>query len=630
MILPRRSQVLIPLTACALVGPFPPARAASLGNIPSVSTAKHPPAVVMAADPQTYPDEQGFQIRRQALIAALATHDLGKWRRGYFSGGDPGKYLPNAAMARLLENPEDAQARQFMNDERSPKEHYHFAALNWARFLPIFGAILTPATRQALAQNAARYDAYLQPIGTENHKTMNLCAAAVLPHYLEGGRLANKSRQDALSLAKEKLRSYVKGLYAAGQGEWDSPTYHMFTLHGLLAIYDFSQDPEMRSIAAAALDWLTAAYALKFREGIFCGPNQRGYYDRPWSSIADQTGWLWWGGEAQPHDLERFLYAIHPATSSWRPNAVLTRIATKQIPNLPITQINTKPNYYFGQNIPAVPGQHLETLHLSHDFTLGSIREGFGGQMTRWQLVGGHPSAGAVAITGGHPRKSDHTGKKLDELTFRDGGGRYDQSLQFGPVLAVFSRIPAEESAAFVFATVPSEAEPSLVEGLWVWKTGQAWTVVLPLGENAEVVEALGKTPRHLKISGRPAGFVLRAADAADFPDATAAARDFRQRIARKVSRKKGAGEITLRIPGSDDEVFLSWDAQRGLQTSSPEPSREAIFGGPLVELKNSRLRIHDGQDGYEVDFSGTLPIYRPLPAQPPQNPKTTAQNTRP
>ena len=157
-------------------------------------------------------------------------------------------------MAKLLLNPDDAEARQFMNDERSPKEHYHFAAINWARFLPVFGSALTPETKHTLAAEAGKYSAYLNLGGTENHKMMNLCAAAVLPEYLEGGRIANKDKEAALREAKDMLRAYVKGLYAAGQGEWDSPTYLMFDLHGFLNIYDFSSDPEMRLIAAAARD----------------------------------------------------------------------------------------------------------------------------------------------------------------------------------------------------------------------------------------------------------------------------------------------------------------------------------------------------------------------------------------
>ena len=307
-----------------------------------------------------YPDEPAFQERRAALLSALATNDLDTWRRGYFTGGDPGKYLPGPAMAKLLADPADPAALRLMNDDRSPREHYHFAALNWSRFIPLFGDKLTPATRATLEAEAARYTAYLTGGGTENHKTMWLLAANLLPQFFTHERFSGRPRGEAAAVAKEQLRAYIKNLYVGGQGEWDSPTYLMFTVHGLLNIYDFSPDPETRLIAAAGLDLLVAGQALKYRDGLFTGPNQRGYYDRAYTSIADQTAWLWWGGSTVPSspDLKRWLFSIHPATSSWRPNATLTRIARKQLHDLPVTLVNTRANYWFGQNIPIVPDTH--------------------------------------------------------------------------------------------------------------------------------------------------------------------------------------------------------------------------------------------------------------------------------
>ncbi|MBC8039218.1 MAG: hypothetical protein H7Y06_01605, partial [Opitutaceae bacterium] len=213
--------------------------------MPTLETRPHP-AAGTSADPATYPDADAFRDRADRVAAILAKEDLGKWRRGYFAGGDPGKYLPGAAMARLLLDPTDAEARRYMNDARSPREHYHFAAINWARFLPLFGETLTPANRTLLAERAAKFSDYLKPTGTENHRLMSLAAANVLPAYLEGGRIAGRDRDEALREAKRQLHAYVKGLYTAGQGEWDSPTYLMFGLHGLLNVYDFAPDAETR------------------------------------------------------------------------------------------------------------------------------------------------------------------------------------------------------------------------------------------------------------------------------------------------------------------------------------------------------------------------------------------------
>lgn len=522
-------------------------------------------------------------------------------------------------MAKLLLDPEDADARKFMNDDRAPREHYHFAALNWARFLPLFGAILEPRTRETLANQAGSYNDYLNPKGTDNHRTQSLFAANVLPFYLDGGRIAGKERDDALKTAKEQLRAYVKGLYAWGQGEWDSPTYMTFALHGLLNIYDFSKDPETRRIAAAGIDWFVASYALKYRNGIYTGPNQRGYYDRPVSSISDMTGWLWWDAPVPADRLHTFYYAMHPATSSWRPNAVLVDIARKKLPGLPVTQLNSKPNYWYGQQIPAVTNTYPETLHIGKNFTMGSIWRGFGSQITRFQLVA-DGADGPLALTGGHPRKSDHTGKKLDELTFRDGGGRYDQSAQLDGLYLCISRIPDDESEKYTFVSIPDGVTPEKIGGDWVFRMGEAWVGVIPFTKSSELLDAgiaTPKAPRILRFPGAPSGFAIVAADAGRFAGIEDFSKWMKSEYRFDLSRFDRGLEVG--IHHHSRELGVAWDPKNnGIARARgfPIPQADKIFSGPFVSLESSVLSVSNGGTGYEIDFSGDLPIYRNLPAR--------------
>ena len=588
-----------------------------------------------------YPDEPAVQERRAALLSALATNDLDTWRRGYFTGGDPGKYLPGPAMAKLLADPADPAALRLMNDDRSPREHYHFAALNWSRFIPLFGDKLTPATRATLEAEAARYTAYLTGGGTENHKTMWLLAANLLPQFFTHERFSGRPRGEAAAVAKEQLRAYIKNLYVGGQGEWDSPTYLMFTVHGLLNIYDFSPDPETRLIAAAGLDLLVAGQALKYRDGLFTGPNQRGYYDRAYTSIADQTAWLWWGGSTVPSspDLKRWLFSIHPATSSWRPNATLTRIARKQLHDLPVTLVNTRANYWFGQNIPIVPDTHRETLHLSRSFTLGSLSNGNGSQITRIHLTATDGAAGPVALTGGHPRKSDHTGKKLDEVTYRDGGGRYDQAVQFGPLLVNLTRLPADETLDHVFVSLPRGAAPTEHPGRdgegrrWVFRAGDTWICITPLGGTATITppdlnpkeiaarekalssgKSVAPLPSILRITGRPhLGFALLAVEASAHADASDLLAWMDQSYAIDATSFALDAVVGVTLPdGSSATIRHNPEADRATVTPAL-PAPTGTYGGPFVTLKDSILTVSDGTDGYRVDFTGQLPAYQPI-----------------
>ena len=589
-------------------------------KIPSPATAVHPGAKqAPASSPATYPDEQGFQKRGRILIEGLATNDLSQWRRGYFSGGDPGKYLPGPAMAKLMRDPRDAEARRYMNDERSYREHYHFAAVNWARFLPLFGDALTPETKTKLSQQAGRFTAYLSGGGTENHKTMWWTSANVLPHYLPGGgRLALKDREAALAEAKRQLRSYVKGLYAAGQGEWDSSTYLMFDVNGMLNIYDFSPDAEARLLAKAALDWLIAAYALKYRDGVYTAPNQRGFAEGPVEKIADQTGWLWWGSNkaVTPEDTRRFNYAVHALTSSWRPNRVLYNIATKNLPVLPFKQRNSKPNYWHGQGLTPTPNQYQETVYVTRHYTLGSLWNGFGGQITRLQLVASGPSGGIV-FTGGHPRHSDHTGKITGEISYKDGNGRYDQSAQAGGAYISLSKIPDEEPLAYSFFSLPSAARPLRRGNWWVMQAGGTYIGLYGLGGRSVSGQSDGNKPFPiLRFEGRRTGFILETSDTESFPtlDAFAAALLARAKVdASGLAERMEVGYTTLEGKG----MRIRYQDGRGRADvaidGKPVHFEDwPVYGGPYITQSKGVLSVNDGRDGFIVDFAGDMPIYKP------------------
>jgi hypothetical protein len=597
-------------------------------RIPDPLTATHPAAAdAPAADPRTYEDASGFAARGEAIVTGLAREDLAQWRRGYFAGGDPGKYLPLAAMAKLLRDPRDPQALQFLNDERSPREQYHFAVVNWSRLLPIFGAALTAETQAAFAGQAARTTSYLASGGTENHKTMQFTSALVLPQFIAGDRFGGMSKVDAAVKMKAWLRSYVQGLYAVGQGEWDSSTYLMFGLHGMLNIYDFSPDPECRLWARAALDWFAAAYALKYTDGIYCGPNQRGYAAGPVESISDQTGWLWWGA-SRPIDATAaagFRYAMHPLLSSWRPNRVLCNLAQRKVTVLPVDSRNTKPNYWFGQGIPPVANRWQETVHIDREFTLGCLWSGFGGQTTRLQLVARAPG-GALTLTGGSPIGRNDGDGSIQRWKYGDGNGMYDRSAQVGPALIVLSDVPGDEPLAYTCVTAP--VLPTASGDWWIMRLGDTWVGIRPLGAagtlgvaDHDPAKKPGKERQIVRIPGHRVGFILQASTVAQHPQqvdfATAltacAIDDSRLATDLAVTYRTLAGrKLAFSYqPGQPHAVTVIDDVAVTLADWS-------VYDGPYVRQRPGVLVVNDGRDGFRIDVTGDLPVYSPWSATAP------------
>lgn len=592
-------HIAVPLVVLAVAAPW---------NVPSPEKIEHPSAkAAPASDPRTYADESGFQVRAKLVIDGLAPIDPVRWRQGWFKGGDPGKYLPTVCMAKLLLNPDDQVARQYMNDARSYAETYHFAVVNWGRFLPLFGDALTPETKRKLADAHGRGNRYFDQQGTENHKIMWLAAANVMPSYVDGNRFSGMGTTEALARAKKDLRDYVKALYAAGQGEWDSPTYLMFDLHGMLNIYDFAKDPETRLLAQAALDWYVAGYALKYRDGVYTAPNQRGYAGAPVSSISDWTGWLWWNSHATvtTNESRAFLYTIHPATSGWRPNKVLCNIAHKKLPGLPVEQRNTKPNYYYGLGLPPKAGNYVETVCIGEKFTMGTLWNGHGSQVTRF-MIAVETDKGAVTFSGGNPRQSDHTGKKTG-IGFGDGNGRHTQFAALGPTVMSLSQCPDDDTeAAFSFFSLPQGVEPREAGGWQTMTVGGVAVSLYPLGGKAVVAQTepdkRGNFVRYIKIAGSRTGFVVHVGDAGDLAKMKVGEDGFTDASGRTLKMKFN--------PAAEGDAHGNRLAEVVIDGKDVGAAGWQIYGGPFVAQSPGVLDVTDGRDGYKVDFTGDLPVY--------------------
>ena len=588
--------------------------------IPDPMTAKHPGDTVPAASPTTYPDADGFAVRGKLIVDGLAQEDLQKWRSGYFAGGDPGKYLPGAAMAKLLRDPADPMALKYLNDERSPKEHYHFAAVNWSRLLPIFGAAIRPETLAIWSGEAARATAYIDGGGTENHKTMWYTSSLVLPTFVAGDRFAGQPKTEVLAKQKLWLKSYVKNLYRFGQGEFDSSTYLMFGLHGMLNIYDFCPDAEARLWARAALDWFASTYALKYTDGVYCAPNQRGHAPSPVHTISDQSGWLWWGSERtlDAAAAAGFRYAMLPLTSSWRPNRVITNLARKQVTPLPAEQRDSKPNYWFGQKIEPQGNVWRESVHLDRDFTLGCLWTGYGGQCTRLQLVA-RADGGALTLTGGSPVGRNDGDGSVQRWKYGDGNGRYDQSAMHDGTLVCLTRLPDDEPVDHAFVSIPTGCTPVKQGAWWVMPIGRVRVGIYPLGTEAVVGQAdqdpkaKAKEPQPiLRLPGRHVGFILQVAAKSVHADDAAFAAALGAVDQTRFASDQAVGVRTL----AGHQLGVAWQAESGapavmLDGAAIDQTGWPVYDGPFVRCRDGVLTVGDGRESFTIDTTGELPVYR-------------------
>jgi|GEM_PF-1472473 len=639
------------------------AAAQSPWKMPSPKTMDHPGAAeAPASDPRGYADEAGFDKRAKTIIEGLAPTDLQKWRKGWFkNGGDPGKYTFGPSMAKLLLDPKAADVLAIQNEDRSLGEHYHFAAVNWARFYPLFGSILTEASHKKFDEKVGRAGPYLNATGTENHKIMQWTGASVLPWYTLSGRVSHQSKEGALRQGKELLRDYTRKLYRAGQGEWDSSTYLAFDLNGLMNIYDFSKDPECRLMAKAALDWMVASYALKYRDGVYTSPNQRGYAGSSAATITDSIGWLWWNSTAPvgAEQAGRFLWAMHAVTSAYRPGRVLCNIANKNLP-LPAEHRNSKANYWHGPGHEPRPNQFQETVFLSQHYTLASLWSGFGGQMTRFQVVASG-AEGAVSLTGGSPVGRNDGDGSLQLGAIHGGNGMFDQTAVVGRTWLCMTSLPDEQATAkiandwftarlakaqsdpnntmdesgradlvkkwtegvkansYVFVTVPANVQPQAAGPWMVMQLGQTYVAVRPMAGKlvlgATAPDRKGNTLPLLKCEGARTGLIVETSDA----DQQKTMQEFVAALEKTQLDAAGFEQQQELTYTNIEGKKIQMKHQAGRQSAAVSVDGKAVdletwpvFGGPFVTARDGVLTVNDGKEGFIVDFSGELPVYKP------------------
>ena len=323
-------------------------------------------------------DIYNFNVKGLAIREKMAAIDLEEkdawWRR--IQLGDPHKYLLPIILARLSLNQESVYDPQNSWDvllklDRDKPDLYHFRSAFDIRIFFLFQDIMPPAVRAAY-QKQLQLPQVLEWTegGTENHMFM---------HRASGLALMNGSGfpvEDPASAATNEawLRSELNKFLTIGQGEFHSSIYYGYSISGLLNLYDFSQDPELKNLAQALLDWYATNMALRLSWGTAGGAESRGFDRNTWDSGLTAIAGLWWG-EDQIEFIKKMKnsygrLALNAAMSSYRPPEYLKAIARKQIP-LPFEAFASHPPYYsYSEN-----DQLWETFYVTEDYSLGTLLE---------------------------------------------------------------------------------------------------------------------------------------------------------------------------------------------------------------------------------------------------------------
>jgi len=317
--------------------------------------------------------EEGFKKRSDFLIKMFAEKidpvEVMNWAIK-INLGDPHKYYLPAAIARMSVEPNDPKVPEALNlcvpidQKKGDRGLYHFSIILRTRLYFQFKDHLPENILNELEKQVLTHYFIMTGGGTENHGTMLRASAALWAEHLNELSIKHNIKPQFrdgknASWAKEWLRSFVKQWYSVGQGEYDSSTYAVYTAAAFANVYDFSKDPELRSIVRAALDYLSATQAQKYFYGCNIGPESRGFADSSVSTKSDMMSWLWFDNAARdvmtPEEKpDRSSPVVILALSKYRPPLAAVDIADKSIRL-------SEPMTYKGINVDALSS----TVHLA-------------------------------------------------------------------------------------------------------------------------------------------------------------------------------------------------------------------------------------------------------------------------
>jgi hypothetical protein len=642
--------------------PFRPARVAGLALAgllaPWLRAADLPkPWPVPAALQNPWPTawEEAYQAR--------VRHVLEAWR-GRKSGGttfgESEKALYPAAMLAFLNGrTEEALKALQEEDNQARTDHAHTLGIDYywcftlkgqVRKYFYFGPHLDPDYRRRMFE-AARIWTEEDPLrrphprhgkgdpgrgvwGPENkgswvdvRNTDNLRAMRDIGVYLLAEETGNEATR---RVYRQRLTEYVQTLHHIGMSEWDSPNYHNHALATYLNLHDFARDPEVKGLAKAALDWLCAAAALKYRHGAIGGPNARDYGGRRvFDQGASHALWLYFGDTPQPSpDPERDL--VHHLTSSYRPPRAVVELARKRVA-APVELLATHPPYRNWKPGEATVPEYFETQFLGRTFQLGtctSVSTGGLWNINAFTLVADHAGRGADMVYA-------NTGTAVGHSWKRPG----DQVAQYRQ-LALWLR-PARPASPFQFQ-LPSTARTEVRDGVWFVQLERTWLAVRPMGlgpfralswadlaEPPKGKETERRLPREAATEtiwaaettgARYAGFALEVGEEpgssyVEFRDAVLRrGRLDAARLEQGMARLTGVDGSTLELrhqagtelPGvARNGVEVDWPTWRdpyGAGSVGEPPLRQAWLGGELqVSAGGWEFRSRVGTDGRAV-----------------------------
>jgi hypothetical protein len=274
---------------------------------------------------------QTFEDRATIILEALEGREL-------VSPGGSGKLPYGTAVARLLADPGHEQALAYIAGAGMGGEP-PFNGLYMIRGYLTAPDSFSPSQAAMIQAHGEGVNEYNMDY-TENHKVLLWAIGYLMAQsFPDGTWIWNGSAVDSDTLmngVRSIIRDYGQAVFDRGYSDLLSPTYDLFKVAAWISLYDLAEEPVVRDMADAMLNYHLTLLALGSRDEVILPPYSRGVgsiLDNAFASDSQWLNWLFWGhGGSSPETAVRgSMPEWIVAMSDWRPHATIDDIATGEV-----------------------------------------------------------------------------------------------------------------------------------------------------------------------------------------------------------------------------------------------------------------------------------------------------------
>jgi hypothetical protein len=180
----------------------------------------------------------------------------------------------------------------------------------------------------------------------------------------------------------------------------------------------------------------------------------------------------------------------------------------------------------------------------------------------------------------------------------------------------------------------PNSLQPKNENGTWIFEANETYVAVIPLTEKSFVVAPPQKVQNKIKGSagkffrdynllvfpGEISGFIVETAEKSEFESSD----DFLQSIHSKtvINTSDLSEKISLAYQSiAGDKMEMKYQPE-GLRCEAVINGKKinwdnftggAVYDSPFVKVKNGKMEVSNGMQGYSVKFEGNMPIWKKI-----------------